>query len=70
MEKHNICPTCKQNTLPKTNNPDFPFCSKHCKQVDLGKWFLESYRIAVTPTDDTDLSSWEQDSSIPEDEVN
>ncbi|GAA4499774.1 DNA gyrase inhibitor YacG [Gluconacetobacter tumulicola] len=22
-----------------------PFCSKHCSDVDLGRWFSESYRV-------------------------
>ena len=24
---------------------NFPFCSKRCRLVDLGKWFREDYRI-------------------------
>ena len=25
--------------------PNFPFCSLRCKQIDLGKWLNEDYRI-------------------------
>jgi hypothetical protein len=25
---------------------DFPFCSRRCKLVDLGKWFDGGYRIS------------------------
>ena len=29
-----------------------PFCSKRCKDVDLGRWFTERYTIPAEPTDD------------------
>jgi endogenous inhibitor of DNA gyrase (YacG/DUF329 family) len=30
-----------------------PFCSRHCADVDLGRWFNESYAIpAVEPPDE------------------
>lgn len=25
----------------------FPFCSKRCKLIDLGKWFDEDYRLST-----------------------
>jgi endogenous inhibitor of DNA gyrase (YacG/DUF329 family) len=28
--------------------PEFPFCSRRCKTIDLGRWLGEAYRI---PTD-------------------
>ena len=33
----------KDSNLP----PHFPFCSSHCKTVDLGKWFNEEYKIST-----------------------
>lgn len=43
------CPICekdvgfyKSEKLP----PNFPFCSKRCKLVDLGKWLDEEYTIS------------------------
>jgi len=27
--------------------PNFPFCSKRCKLIDLGKWLNEEYRIST-----------------------
>ncbi len=39
------CPICKGPVEPKYR----PFCSKRCADVDLGRWFKESYRI---PTDE------------------
>ena len=36
--------------------PEFPFCSKRCRLLDLDKWFTGSYVIPGPPvdTDDTD----------------
>ena len=38
------CPICKKIVLAK--DEDFPFCSDHCRQVDLGKWATGVYRIS------------------------
>jgi endogenous inhibitor of DNA gyrase (YacG/DUF329 family) len=39
------CPTCKREALPRAQNPAFPFCSLRCREVDLGKWLGEEYRL-------------------------
>ena len=42
MVKLHPCPICK--TL--TDNEKYrPFCSKHCADIDLGRWFNGSYNI-------------------------
>jgi uncharacterized protein len=38
------CPTCR--TLVTAGDEDFPFCSDHCRQIDLGKWASGGYRIS------------------------
>ena len=43
------CPTCKK-PLPK-RGPDFPFCSEHCRLIDLGKWASGAYVISSPVTD-------------------
>ena len=43
------CPICKKAV--KSTNPDFPFCSDHCRQVDLGKWASGGYVISSPVTD-------------------
>ena len=43
------CPICKKAVV--STAPDFPFCSDHCKQIDLGKWASGAYVIA-SPADD------------------
>lgn len=45
------CPTCKRDVLPMEKNKAFPFCSPRCREVDLGKWLTEEYRIAGAPAE-------------------
>lgn len=47
-----ICPICKTPTLPAMAT--YPFCSKRCKQIDLGRWLGEDYRIS-RPIEQRDL---------------
>jgi hypothetical protein len=44
------CAQCRKEIDGRGDNPHFPFCSERCRYVDLGKWFGEDYRIAVSPT--------------------
>lgn len=39
-----LCPICKKPIPQTTTCP--PFCSKRCKEIDLGEWALEKRRIA------------------------
>jgi endogenous inhibitor of DNA gyrase (YacG/DUF329 family) len=50
------CPICK---VPVNSESDsfFPFCSDHCRLVDLGNWATERYAIPESlPDDSADLS--------------
>jgi endogenous inhibitor of DNA gyrase (YacG/DUF329 family) len=38
-----------------TEYPDYPFCSKRCRLIDLGRWLGEGYR--VSDAGDPDRSS-------------
>ncbi len=38
-----------------------PFCSRRCKDVDLSRWFGESYRIPAVDDDLADTSPSEDD---------
>ena len=51
------CPTCRM--LVTAKDPDFPFCSDHCRQVDLGKWASGAYRITSPILDPDVLDSLE-----------
>lgn len=41
------CPICKKPV--KLTDPEAPFCSEHCREIDLGNWATEKYVIS-TPT--------------------
>ncbi|HWX11705.1 MAG TPA: DNA gyrase inhibitor YacG [Trinickia sp.] len=39
------CPTCGREVRWVPENRFRPFCSERCKQIDLGAWATEKYRI-------------------------
>jgi uncharacterized protein len=39
------CPTCGKAVRWVPENRFRPFCSERCKQIDLGAWATEKYRI-------------------------
>ena len=43
-----VCPICARPVAPRAQNKAFPFCSKSCKLVDLGRWLDAAYRIPST----------------------
>ena len=43
--KNPVCPLCKKRAAPRSSNPSFPFCCPRCKQIDLGNWLDERYRV-------------------------
>lgn len=50
------CPTCHASVTWSSENPDRPFCSHRCKQIDLGAWASESHRIpGETAMDETEI---------------
>lgn len=52
IEKKDItCPTCKKTNTWTAENKFKPFCSEHCKLIDLGEWASESYKVAGEKTD-------------------
>ncbi|HKK02020.1 MAG TPA: DNA gyrase inhibitor YacG [Desulfuromonadales bacterium] len=42
------CPRCRQRVAWE-GNPFRPFCSEKCRQIDLGRWAAEEYRVAGHP---------------------
>lgn len=50
------CPQCGKLIEWRSDNPFRPFCSERCKQIDLGAWASESYRVPATPPDSGDDS--------------
>jgi endogenous inhibitor of DNA gyrase (YacG/DUF329 family) len=49
-----LCPTCGKEAQARPQNPSGPFCSVRCRQIDLGKWFAEEFRVATDETPDED----------------
>jgi endogenous inhibitor of DNA gyrase (YacG/DUF329 family) len=44
------CPEC-QKEAPREGNKSYPFCSSRCRDVDLGRWLREEYRVPTTPNE-------------------
>ena len=52
------CPICDREIRGEpTEWPDFPFCSRRCRQVDLGRWLGEAYRIPESTPEEAELDS-------------
>ncbi len=45
----------KEEPLP----PHFPFCSKRCKAIDLGKWLNNEYSISTPITEIDGITDYE-----------
>lgn len=41
------CTICRVPIALRPENRYFPFCSEHCKMVDLGRWLNEEYTLPV-----------------------
>jgi endogenous inhibitor of DNA gyrase (YacG/DUF329 family) len=39
------CPICKRPV--KLTDPEAPFCSERCREIDLGNWATEKYVIST-----------------------
>ncbi len=48
------CPVCKKEVESRLANEFFPFCSRRCKLIDLGKWLGEEYRLLAKPEESED----------------
>jgi endogenous inhibitor of DNA gyrase (YacG/DUF329 family) len=47
------CPNCRGDSIYSPENKYRPFCSERCKNIDLGAWSSESFRLpTATPPDD------------------
>ena len=54
------CPTCGGDSLYVASNPFRPFCSNRCKNVDLGAWANEDFRMAAKAAPEDLLTDDEQ----------
>lgn len=44
-EKLVACPTCGGDSVYAPSNIFRPFCSERCKNIDLGAWASENFRM-------------------------
>jgi len=51
------CPICKKESDAKYR----PFCSKHCADVDLGRWFNGTYAAPADMPEDMDEAATEME---------
>lgn len=54
------CPTCGKPVEWSPENRFRPFCSERCKQIDLGAWASNAYRIAGDAPSPEDESGFEE----------
>lgn len=45
------CPCCGGDSVYAPTNPHRPFCSASCRNLDLGAWASEQYRMGAGPGD-------------------
>jgi len=49
------CPICDQEMPgPSSDWPEYPFCGRRCRTIDLGRWLGESYRIPAATAGEGD----------------
>jgi len=56
-EKIVTCPQCKGDSVYAPTNPYRPFCGERCKNLDLGAWASESFRVPAPEQFEDDVSS-------------
>lgn len=49
------CPTCKGESVYAASNPYRPCCSERCKNIDLGAWADEGFRMQADAEPDQPL---------------
>jgi endogenous inhibitor of DNA gyrase (YacG/DUF329 family) len=57
------CPTCGCDSVYAAANPFRPFCSERCKNIDLGAWASESFRMPATGLPEDQIADDEPRSS-------
>ena len=49
---HTVCPICQKPSAPRAENAAYPFCSRRCRAVDLGRLLGEEYRVPERQADE------------------
>lgn len=56
--RSHTCPICEASVAADVKT--FPFCSERCRNVDLGRWFGESYRVSRPLRDDDEIDQFDE----------
>jgi len=59
------CPVCNE-VVDTQRTPAMPFCSRRCKQIDLGRWLNEDYGLPFEPEDEADRKNESSESDEEE----
>jgi uncharacterized protein len=61
------CPICERwmEGQDTAQWPEFPFCSRRCKTIDLGRWLGERYRIPTEAEGEDDAAPTADEKEIP-----
>ncbi|MGH7067431.1 MAG: DNA gyrase inhibitor YacG [Acetobacteraceae bacterium] len=54
------CPICGRSTVAEFR----PFCSRHCADVDLGRWFRGEYRIPAGDLPEPEADQLDRDQGM------
>jgi endogenous inhibitor of DNA gyrase (YacG/DUF329 family) len=54
--KQVACPACAGPSVYAPSNPWRPFCSARCKNIDLGAWASEEFRLPADAQPDDEFS--------------
>jgi endogenous inhibitor of DNA gyrase (YacG/DUF329 family) len=59
------CPICHRDMRGDSlaDWPQYPFCSKRCKLIDLGRWLGEAYRLPAEERREEDAAGQDTDVS-------
>lgn len=60
-----VCPACGGPSLYAPANRYRPFCSERCKQMDLGAWASEQFRVPTSPPADPEGLGHNPDPGLP-----
>lgn len=52
------CPQCGSMSHDETY---MPFCCARCQKIDLGKWFLEDYKVPGSSLEEAELDNLAQE---------
>jgi endogenous inhibitor of DNA gyrase (YacG/DUF329 family) len=60
------CPICERPMEGQSTAewPEFPFCSRRCKTIDLGRWLGEAYRLP-SEAEEEEAANFADEKEIP-----